>query len=702
MSAKFWKPGTEKPGAHLNDERKGDSEFRFVSYNKHRHLSIQQQRQHLPIFKRRNEILYMIDRYKVVVIVGETGSGKSTQIPQYLLEAGWAADSKSILVTQPRRVAAVSLASRVADERGTILGQEIGYIIRFEDCSDDRTKVKFMTDGMLIRTLMRDPLLEGYSVIVMDEAHERSVQTDLALGLLKKIIAKRPDLKVIISSATLDAEAMKNFYNTNLTDDDRLDTAAILTVEGRMWPVDIFFSTNPVPDYLEATVQTVCKIHVGQPDGDILVFLTGMEEVQHVVRELIEKARAMLKKSDIKLKMKIVPLYAGLPGADQFKVFERTPKGMRKVVIATNIAETSVTIDRICYIIDCGFVKLRAYSCRTDALVVIPISQASAKQRCGRAGRVRSGCAYRLYTQDSYEEMNENNVPEIQRCSLPSVILQLKALGVSNIVRFPLVSPPPAQNLLTGAELLYALGAIDKSCQLTELGMKMAELPVPPMFSAMLLKAPEFNCSQEILTIVAMAQVRNVFVVPPKQKREAEKHRRVFAVAEGDLISLLNVYRSFCENEQSSSWCQKNWLHYKCLKRAIEIRDQLERCLKKLKINTRSSTDDVEAVTRCLVTGLFSNAAKLYPTGEYRTIRDNEVLHIHPTSIIYPVRPPPAYVIFGELIMTSQNYMRDVTAIEGKWLHELAEHYYDFGTERELSIKRNRLDEESLTDVLQF
>ncbi|NXU60663.1 DHX35 helicase, partial [Horornis vulcanius] len=460
---KFWKPGSEGPGVSVSEERQSPAESSAVTviYNPYASLSIEQQRQKLPVFKLRNHILYLVENYQTLVIIGETGCGKSTQIPQYLAEAGWTAEGRVVGVTQPRRVAAVSVAGRVADERGAVLGHEVGYCIRFDDCTDPQaTRIKFLTDGMLGREMMADPLLTRYSVLMLDEAHERTLYTDIAIGLLKKVVQKkRGDLRLIVASATLDAEKFRDFFNQNDTGDPSKDTSVILTVEGRTFPVDIFYLQSPVPDYIKSTVETTMKIHQMENDGDILAFLTGQEEVETVVSMLVEQARA-LARTGMKKHLRVLPMYAGLPSPEQLKVFERVPHTVRKVIVATNIAETSITVHGISFVIDCGFVKLRAYNPRTaiECLVVVPVSKASAKQRAGRAGRNRSGKCYRLYTEEDFEKLPKSTVPEMQRSNLAPVILQLKALGIDNVLRFPFLSPPPAQSMVQALELLYALG----------------------------------------------------------------------------------------------------------------------------------------------------------------------------------------------------------------------------------------------------
>ncbi|XP_076470144.1 putative ATP-dependent RNA helicase DHX35 isoform X2 [Babylonia areolata] len=680
---RFWKPGSEKPGHSIDEERavQGESGGTTVAFNPYRNLSIEQQRQRLPVFQYRNHILYLVERYQTVIIIGETGCGKSTQIPQYLLEAGWGAENHVIGVTQPRRVAAITVASRIADERGSILGDEVGYLIRFDNCCDPATtKILFMTDGMMIREIMQDPLLSKYSVILLDEAHERALNTDIILGLLRKIQKKRSDLKLVVASATLDAEEMKSFFNYNETGDPEKDTAAVMTVEGREYPVDIHYSIDPLPDYVKGTVDTVMKIHFNEKPGDVLVFLTGMEEVDRVVRMLIEEAKK-LKKED--LKMTVLPMHGSLPASEQMRVFQKPPHHSRKVVVATNIAETSITINGIVYIVDCGFVKLKAYNPTSgiESLVVIPVSQASANQRAGRAGRVRSGKAFRLYTEESYEQLSPATVPEMQRSDLAPVILQLKALGISNILRFNFLSPPPAQNMLRGLELLYALGALDDSGNLTSpLGLQMVEFPLSPCFAKMLLVSGEYGCSQEALTVAALTQIQNIFITPSGKRTTADKEKRKFAVEEGDHISLVNVFNAFLKNGKNSRWCSDHFLNYKGLTRAVEIREQLKKLLQRYKVPLVSCEDEVDKLRRCLTAGFFANAARLQASGSYCTVRDDHQLFLHPTSVLSAHTPLPPWLVFNEVVHTNKEYMRDVTVIEPDWLCELAPHFYQFGT----------------------
>ena len=647
-------------------------------------MSLSAQRTKLPVFKHREQILFMLEQYRTLIIVGETGSGKTTQIPQYLHEAEWTAEGRVVVCLQPRRVAATSVAQRVASERGQRLGSEVGYSIRFDNCEGALTRIKYMTEGMLVREMMRDPLLAKYSVIMLDEAHERTLYLDMVVGLLYKIQKKRKDLRLIISSATLDAATFRDFFNTGKAKGASKDAAGVLSIEGRTYPVDVFYAEKPCPDYLQATVKTVLDIHNTQGEGDILAFLTGQEEVDRVCEMIREQhagqggKRALTQAAHKQLY--ILPMYGGLPANDQMKVFDAPPSGHRKVIVATNIAEASVTIEGIVYVIDCGFVKMKGYSPKTgiESLVVTPVSQASAKQRAGRAGRVRSGKAYRLYTQEAFDQLPASTIPEMQRSNLAGVILQMKALGIDNVLRFPFLSPPPAKSMVRGLELLYALGAIDDDSKLTDpLGVQIAEFPLDPMMAKMLLNSGRMECSHEIVTIAAMLQVQNVFVSPPNKRRASQRARLHFSVKEGDHLTLFNVYLAFQRQKKSSQWCAQNFLNFRSLSRAVEIRGQLVKYLRRFGVPLVSCDGDSDNILRCIVSGYFANAARLGLDGHYRTIRDGQVLDIHPSSVLY-VENHPTYVVFNEVLLTSAKFMRDVTGIEAEWLSELAPHFYDF------------------------
>lgn len=371
----------------------------------------------------------------------------------------------------------MSVAARVAQEMNVKLGNEVGYAIRFEDCTSERTIIKYMTDGTLHREFLSEPDLQSYSVMIIDEAHERTLHTDILFGLVKDIARFRPDLKLLISSATLDAQKFSEFF----------DDAPIFRIPGRRFPVDIYYTKAPEADYVDACVISVLQIHATQPLGDILVFLTGQEEIETCMELLTDRTRRL--GSKVK-ELIILPVYANLPSDMQAKIFEPTPPGARKVILATNIAETSVTIDNIIYVIDPGFAKQNHFNSRTgmESLIVVPISKASANQRAGRAGRVAAGKCFRLYTAWSYKhELEDNTIPEIQRINLGNAVLMLKALGINDLVHFDYLDPPPHETLILALEQLYALGALNHHGELTKLGRRMAEFPVDPMMAKILL-----------------------------------------------------------------------------------------------------------------------------------------------------------------------------------------------------------------------
>lgn len=537
-----------------------------------------------------------------------------------------------------------------------------------------------MTEGILLREMLADPLLSQYSVIIIDEAHERNVITDTAMGLLKKILKKRENLKVIISSATVDAELFQTFFNIN---SKNKDSATILTVEGRQYPVEIFYLKNPCPDYIQETVDTILKIHKKELSGDILAFLTGQEEVLRAVSLLNEY---QTNKED----MLILPMYGTLNNNDQLKVFFAPPKKVRKVVIATNIAETSITIPGIVYVIDCGFVKLRWFTAdsSTDSLVIVPVSRDNANQRAGRAGRIRNGKVYRLYTEDEYNKLPEHTPPEMRRTDLCSTVLHLKSLGIDNILRFNFPSPPPAKNLLAALETLYALDALDEKGDLTKpVGYFLAELPISAMLGKMLFMSGEMCCSEEILDIIAVLQVQSVFSKPVTGKAQIKGKvaKRHFEVAEGDLITLLNVYTAFVTNGRTKEFCGRHFLIYRNLKRAYEIRGQLANLAAKLGIPLISCGGDDVILRRCITAGFFTNAAYLHHSGVYKTVRGNTELSIHPLSTLYTIKQPQ-FIIFCELLHTTKLFMKDLTVIKQEWLTELAPHYYHKTTVKDRTI----------------
>ena len=476
-----------------------------------RYFELFRKRIQLPVWEYRQQFMEMLDRNQIMVLVGETGSGKTTQIPQWCVEYCRTHGKKiGVACTQPRRVAAMSVATRVADEMDVVLGQEVGYNIRFEDCCSAKTILKYMTDGMLLREGMSDPLLENYTIILLDEAHERTLATDLLMGVLKQVVTKRPDLKIVVMSATLDAGKFQNYF----------DGAPLLNVPGRTHPVEIFYTPEPEKDYLEAAIRTVIQIHLCEEGpGDILLFLTGQEEIEEACKRIRREIDSLGTEVG---EVKCIPLYSTLPPAQQQRIFESAPPARkngaigRKVVVSTNIAETSLTIDGVVFVIDPGFAKQKVYNprIRVESLLVSPISKASAQQRAGRAGRTQPGKCFRLYTEKAFKtEMQENTYPEILRSNLASVVLNLKKLGIHDLVHFDFMDPPAPETLMRALELLNYVEALDDDGELTNLGSIMAEFPLDPQLAKMLIASTDFNCSNETLSIVAM--LSGMVLTPP-------------------------------------------------------------------------------------------------------------------------------------------------------------------------------------------
>lgn len=588
------------------------------------------------------------------------------------------------------------MATRVAEEMRCQLGDDVGYSIRFEDVTSAKTRIKFLTDGMLLREALVDPLLSRYSVIMVDEAHERSLSSDILLGLLKKIKKRRSDLRIIVSSATLEAEKFAHFFQA---DDSSEDQCKVVSIEGRTYPVDIMYLEQPTDDYVERAVQTAFMIHQQEAPGDILVFLTGREEIDTAIEKLSDLASSLHPQAQA---IQSLPLYAGLSTEEQMYVFAEAAENTRKVIFSTNIAEASVTISGVVYVIDCGFVKLRTFNPTTniETLTPFPTSKASAIQRAGRAGRTQPGKCFRMYTQQAYNALQPTTTPEIQRSNLAPIVLQLKALGIDNVVRFDFLSPPPSQLMVRAFDLLYSLGAVDDYAKLTSpLGARMAELSILPMMAKCLLSSsePKFNCQSEILTISAMTSLQgNIWFHHSGEKKAMELSRRKFAAEEGDHLTLLNVYQAFItKGRREAKWCHDNHLNFKSMTRAISIRNQLRRYIERLgvKVDEPSSlsssnpaylapkppaptTDKATSILHCLTTGFFSHAAKMQPDGSFRSVSGDVTMYAHPTSLMFNRKAQ--YVIFHELLETSDKiYIKDISKVEKSWLVDFSGGFYN-------------------------
>lgn len=626
--------------------------------------TISEQRRYLPVFAVREELLQVIRENSVVIIVGETGSGKTTQLTQYLHEEGFSRLGM-IGCTQPRRVAAMSVAKRVSDEMNTKLGDEVGYAIRFEDCTSPNTVIKYMTDGILLREGLREPDLDNYCAIIMDEAHERSLSTDMLFGLLREVVARRSDLKLIVTSATMDSSKFSTFFGNVPT----------FTIPGRTFPVETFFAKNVCEDYVDGAVKQALQIHLQPDEGDILIFMPGQEDIE-VTCEVLKERLADL---DSAPPLAVLPIYSQLPADLQAKIFQRAPPGQRKCIVATNIAETSLTVDGIMYVIDCGYCKLKVYNPRIgmDALQIYPVSQANARQRAGRAGRTGPGKAFCLYTQRQYQhELLSSTVPEIQRTNLANTVLLLKSLGVEDLLAFHFMDPPPQDTILNSMYQLWILGALDGTGALTSLGRQMAEFPLDPPQCHMLIVSAEMGCSAEVLIIVSMLSVPSVFYRPQGREEEADSVKEKFQVPESDHLTLLHLYNQWKSNNYSGQWCTEHFVHAKAMRKVREVRQQLKDILQQQRLPLVSCGTDWDTVRKCICSAYFQQAARLKGIGEYVNCRTGMPCHLHPTSALFGLGTSPDYVVYHELMMTTKEYMHCVTAVDGRWLAELGPMFF--------------------------
>jgi pre-mRNA-splicing factor ATP-dependent RNA helicase DHX15/PRP43 len=567
----------------------------------------------------------------------------------------------------------MSVAQRVAAELDVKLGEEVGYSIRFEDMTSSKTCLKYMTDGMLLREAMHDHDLTRYSTIILDEAHERTMATDVLMGLLKEVVQRRPDLKIIIMSATLDAQKFQRYFND----------APLLAVPGRTHPVEIFYTPEPEQDYVEAAIRTVLQIHATEPDGDVLLFLTGEEEIEDAARKISLEADEMVREADAG-PLKVYPLYGSLPPHMQQRIFEpapppRRPGGRpgRKVIVSTNIAETSLTIDGIVYVVDPGFSKQKIYNprIRVESLLVSPISKASAQQRAGRAGRTRPGKCFRLYTEGAFKkELIDQTYPEILRSNLSSTVLELKKLGIDDLVHFDLMDPPAPETLMRALEELNYLACLDDDGNLTPLGRLASEFPLDPALAVMLISSPEFYCSNEILSITALLSVPQIFVRPASQRKRADEMKNLFAHPDGDHLTLLNAYHAFKSaeaQENPKQWCHDHFLSLRSLQSADNVRMQLLRIMEREELEMISTPFEdkkyYENIRRALCAGFFMQVAKKEPQGKsvYTTVKDNQNVLLHPSTVLsYDAE----WVLYNEFVLTTKNYIRTVTAVKPEWL----------------------------------
>ncbi|KAI1253015.1 hypothetical protein MGN70_005223 [Eutypa lata] len=675
-------------------------------------------RKTLPIWDHQDDIRSSLrGDNDVLLVVGETGSGKSTQTPQFLCSEPWCRKKKVrvpsgeiavggvIAVTQPRRVAATTLASRVAQEMGTPLGSSregsVGYSVRFDHNIPKGTKIKFLTEGMLLQELLRDPHLRQYSAVIVDEIHERSVDVDLIAGFLKQILSGDKSgrggipLKVVVMSATADVEKIQGFFKPQHS--EASSGVQLLRIKGRQYPVEIKHTDKPVPDIQEALLQQIFKIHLQEPlPGDILAFLTGQEEIETAQR-LIEEYSATLAAGVPKLA--VYPLFGQLSMQAQQDAFKPAKNRFtRKVVLATNIAETSVTVPGVRYVIDCGKAKVKQFRSRLgmESLLAKAISKSSAIQRTGRAGREGPGKCYRLYTSETYESLQEADLPEILRNDVLGAVLTMKARGINDILSFPLMDAPDIESIEKALVNLHFLGALhaDDGGSITEVGRKLALFPVPAPYGRVLLAAcePEFDCLLEVIDVIACLtageslfhQLRSEGAKDEPSMEEIEELRRELYRREGDVLTYLTTMQQYAaENADRGAWCRRRRVSARTMRQALNIRKQLRGLCAKEKMLLHAAPpppdpqpfypatpERAAALLRCFLRGFAAKCALLAPDASYVTVQGKHVVAIHPSSVLHGQQPKREAIMFLEHVFTQKNYAKKVSAVQADWIVE--------------------------------
>ncbi|XP_034097849.1 ATP-dependent RNA helicase DHX33 [Drosophila albomicans] len=627
--------------------------------------TIEQDRKALPVYNCRQRILKEVEANDTLLIMGETGSGKTTQIPQFLLQAGYATNG-IIGITQPRRVAAITIAKRVAQELSCNVGDTVGYTVRFEDTTTERTRIRYLTDGILLREAIRDRLLRRYSAIMLDEAHERTVNADVLFGIVKEAQQERrkhkmAKLKLIITSATMDIDHFGQYFKVKG-----------MYLEGRTHPVRVMHAKESQDDYIHAALVTLFDIHRHEPiNHDVLIFLTGQEEIEALAQQIRQLARINNSgPSDVR----VFTLYAQLAQGKQLECFLPVPANTRKIVLATNIAETSITIPGIRCVIDCGYVKEKSFNPSTglDTLKTVRISQAQAWQRSGRAGRDAPGKCYRTYTKSNMEKFRSAAQPEILRANLTSTVLQLLALGI-DCASFDFIDPPHPEGVQSAYKALEQLGAVKAAATppaITSTGRLMAQFPLDPRFAKLLLAAPSFGCMEEMLSLVAALSSDNVFIGHTDKSELAALAHAKFQSKHGDHLTLLNVFATFQKTDKPKVWCHDNFLNIRNLNYARNVRNQLVEICNRIGLASNSCGDNLDAVKKCLLTGLFDNMATLQKEGHYLTLSGRVKAKIHPSSVLHG-KYKPQCILFSEMVQTEHNFLRQVTEISVEWIEEV-------------------------------
>lgn len=674
-------------------------------------------REKLPIWEHRNEIRDGLRKNDVLIVTAETGSGKSTQVPQFLFTEDWcrkrtvkvrsggnrvndASVGGVIAITQPRRVAATTLAHRVSNEAGTPLRQAtgtreglVGYSVRFDHNVPRGTKIKFLTEGMLLQELLRDPHLRQYSAVIVDEIHERSVDVDLLSGFLKQIISGDKagrggiPLKVVVMSATANVEKVQSFFTVEKPTGTL--KPATLEIPGRLYPVELIHTPKPVPDIQDVLLKTIFKIHTEQPcPGDILAFLIGQEQIETAQKIIDDYAKTLDPKVP---KLVPVPLFGQMSIEAQQKAFQPV-KGrvVRKVVLATNIAETSVTVPGVRYVVDTGKAKVKQFRVRLgmESLLAKPISKSSAIQRAGRAGREAAGKCFRLYTEDGFESLKDADLPEILRVDALGAVLTMKSRGITDIYDFPLMDTPDDESFEKALLHLHILGAIDDDGSITEMGEKMASFPVTAPYGRVLLAAadPKYDCLLEAIDVIScLTAGEDIFhqLRSEEEREQVEEYRKEVYRREGDLLTYLTTIQQYtAENADRAEWCRRRKVNMRIMRQALNIRKQLRGlCLKEKMLSEAPepdpqpfnpmSPDRAELLLRCFLKGFSVKTAILAPDASYVTTQGKHVVAIHPSSVLHGQKKEA--IMFLEHVFTTKNYAKKVSVVQSNWILEALE-----------------------------
>ena len=617
----------------------------------------------LPVYEQKQRILDTLKDNQVIVVQSPTGSGKTTQIPVILYEAGYA-QSGTIAVTQPRRIAALSVSEFISKQLNTTYPGLVGYKMRFEDKTDATTKIKIMTDGILLQEMKLDPWLSKYSVIMVDEAHERSLNIDFVLGLLKRVLAERKDFRVIVSSATMNAEAFSAYF----------DGCPIVTIDTITYPVTIVYDTPSIPAstiseaatdaLLTKICNTVDRILANNEPGGILIFLPG----EKIIKDCLWK----LDHSPFSRKIHTLPLYGRLAKEEQEKVFDPAPFGKKKVIISTNIAETSVTISDITTVIDAGLAKLNFYNPRTftSSLNETAISKASCNQRKGRAGRTQPGICYRLYSRKDYDTRPMYTTEEIYRTDLSEVVLRMAELGITDFQNFDFISPPGIEGIIGAVDTLNMLKALDSDNTLSSIGKLMVEFPLEPRISRIIIEAimKYPNVLEEALIAAAFLSANSPFLLPQGEEMEARKAHHNFRDMQGDFVSYLNIFKGYTSSPDKEKFCKKNYLDDRVMAEIENINIQLKDIVSKMNIPIMGGGNKGDYLC-CIASGMIQFVCIRTGKNTYRSLTADKIC-IHPGSVLF--RQDPLFIVAGEIVRTSRMYAMSVSPLTKSLLHQIS------------------------------